>query len=242
MELMIISIASLKGGVGKTTITVFLSQAFIEANFKVLVIDLDHNNNLTDYYLRENSIESIESNSIAKVLKGSKTINDCIIQSNNFGISIIPATPKLSKSILELAWDGGLQQRFRRSLRELPFDFILIDTPPALCLELNIGIYASDLVLSPIGFSRWNLQGFDEIKNVWENSNTALNNSIKLKAIRTMVTEKKSEAMSNLEIPFLETFIPKSESIATSIDMAKPLTEKNKTIFQNLMGEIYGKK
>ncbi|WCL50742.1 ParA family protein [Leptospira sp. GIMC2001] len=230
----VISIASLKGGVGKTTLTVFLAQALPK---KILCIDLDHNNNLTDYFLRETDVEEIESKSIAKAFTGSSLIQDCILKSP-LGIDVIPTTPRLSKTMLSLSWDGGLQQRFRKSVHELGYDYILIDTPPALCMEMNLGIFAADLVLSPVGYSRWNFQGFDEIKAVYDLANQSLDNKIKILAIRTMVSEKKSQAMEDLGVKFAKTFIPKSESIATCVDMAKPLSEKNKSIFMELAKEI----
>lgn len=84
----VISIASLKGGVGKTTLTVFFAQALPK---KILCIDLDHNNNLTDYFLRETDVEEIENKSIAKVFTGSRLIQDCILKSP-LGIDAIPTT------------------------------------------------------------------------------------------------------------------------------------------------------
>ncbi|EMN94783.1 VirC1-like protein, partial [Leptospira interrogans serovar Medanensis str. UT053] len=60
----IICLASMKGGVGKTTIDVFLAQAFFQLGFRVLVVDMDPNNNLTDYFLRAISVGAISSQNI----------------------------------------------------------------------------------------------------------------------------------------------------------------------------------
>ncbi|TGN08606.1 ParA family protein [Leptospira bandrabouensis] len=237
----IITVSSLKGGVGKTTLSIYLGQALskLYPKSKILQIDLDHNNNLTDYYLRDEPVDLIEGNSIAKYLTGVKDI-DSIITSTAFkNIFIIPATPKLSKTAVGLSWDAGLITRFRKHLRNLNFDYIIIDTPPALCLELNLGIHASDIVLSPIGFSRWNIQGFQEIEDVVINSNESLENGkIKILPVRTMVSEKKSDKLEELQITFAKTFIPKSESIASAVDQGKPLTEKNSIFFEQLAKEI----
>lgn len=237
----IITVSSLKGGVGKTTLSIYLGQAFakLSSKSKILKIDLDHNNNLTDYYLRDESLDTIEGNSIAKYLTGAKELNSIITNSAFDNIFLIPATPKLSKTAVGLSWDAGLISRFRKHLRNLKFDYIIIDTPPALCLELNLGIHAADLVLSPIGFSRWNIQGFQEIEEVVINSNESLENGkIKILPVRTMVSEKKSDKLDELDLPFAKTFIPKSESIASAVDQGKPLSEKNSFYFEQLAKEI----
>lgn len=237
----IITVSSLKGGVGKTTLSIYLGQALAKLypKSKILTIDLDHNNNLTDFYLRDESVELIEENSIAKYLTGVKELDSISIPTSFENISIIPATPKLSKTAVGLSWDAGLITRFRKHLRNLKFDYIIIDTPPALCLELNLGIHASDLVLSPIGFSRWNIQGFQEIEEVVSNANESLDKGkIKIIPVRTMVSEKKSDKLDELDIAFAKTFIPKSESIASAVDQGKTLTEKNSVHFEQLAKEI----
>lgn len=49
----IIVAASIKGGVGKTSTAVFLAQALVTRGHNVLAVDGDHNNNLTDFFLRD---------------------------------------------------------------------------------------------------------------------------------------------------------------------------------------------
>ncbi|GBF52089.1 CobQ/CobB/MinD/ParA nucleotide binding domain protein [Leptospira ryugenii] len=237
----IITVSSLKGGVGKTTLSIYLGQALkkISSKSKILHIDLDHNNNLTDFYLRDLGVEDIEANSIAKYLTGIKDLDSLHTVTWIDGIHLIPATPRLSKTAIGLSWDAGLISRFRKHIRGLRFDYVIIDTPPALCLELYLGIHAADLVLSPVGFSRWNIQGFQEIEEVVNNSNESLESGkISLIPVRTMVSEKKSDKLDELGLIFAKTFIPKSESIASSIDQGKALTEKNSLFFEQLAEEV----
>ncbi len=51
----VITFGSLKGGVGKTTCAAFLAQALASKGARVLAADIDANNNLTDYFLRDSA-------------------------------------------------------------------------------------------------------------------------------------------------------------------------------------------
>jgi cellulose biosynthesis protein BcsQ len=48
-----------KGGVGKTTLTVNIANAFAEAGHKVLLVDADPQCNLTSFYLKESDLEQL---------------------------------------------------------------------------------------------------------------------------------------------------------------------------------------
>jgi cellulose biosynthesis protein BcsQ len=52
-----------KGGVGKTTLTVNLSDALVELGFRVMLVDADPQCNLTSFYLEEDKLDEILGNS-----------------------------------------------------------------------------------------------------------------------------------------------------------------------------------
>lgn len=238
---MIISVSSIKGGVGKSTGVIFLSQALanLKPKSKILVIDLDPNNNLTDYYLRDEDTKLISSKSIAHYLEGTSKLKELIIPSPFDRISVIPTTPKLARVSLSVSYDSTLSQRFRKDLRELDYDYIFIDTPPALTLELTLGIYGADVVVSPIAPNRWIIQGYDEIEKLVNDNNKVLKGSkIKLYVLKSLVSEKKSQILDDLGIKTLNSFIPKLESIANANNSAKPLNEKTAIFFENAIKEI----
>lgn len=75
----IISIFNNKGGVGKSTLTYHLGQALSEINYKVLMIDLDPQSNLSLFALNDDEIEKIwneEESFIDDYEKARKEIND----------------------------------------------------------------------------------------------------------------------------------------------------------------------
>ena len=55
--------------------------------------------------------------------------------------------------------------RFKKNIESLDYDYIFIDTPPAVTsYEFNASMFVSDLILSPIGYSRWTIQSIQIIQ------------------------------------------------------------------------------
>lgn len=160
----IITVASMKGGVGKTTLAVYLAAFLAKSKKKVLLIDADPNNNLTDFFLRDEELNTLEKSNLFQVLLGLVDVRDAVRHISPY-LSIIPSTPELAKAHIELANDPGSMIRFQADIKLLDFDFIVWDTPPSLTYELFLALHCSNVILSPLGFSRWTFQGFSLIEN-----------------------------------------------------------------------------
>ncbi|MDI7202052.1 AAA family ATPase [Leptospira santarosai] len=232
----IICVASMKGGVGKTTIDVFLSQALALSGNKVLTIDMDPNNNLTDYFLRDVSIEAISARNIRHVITGRISIEEAIY-SNNFDVDCIPATPKLASINSELNNDFGSVIVFEKTLRGLNYDYIILDSPPADCFELRTSLYVSDLVLCPISYSRWSLQGF-EILDDMIGMNRKAGKNTKIICVPSNVSPKKSEGIIEIgnEIPVTATHIARNESLENAVTLGSKI--KANSIAGNQFNEL----
>jgi chromosome partitioning protein len=154
--LKVFTIASLKGGSGKSSLAIFLAQALTAAGRRVLVVDLDHNNNLTDYFLRDVQACELEERNVLHAITG-RPVEDCLY--STAGLAVMPAVPALASVSAITANDPGAALRFASRLRRLEYDVIVIDSPPALSWELVASLYAADAVISPVGWHRWALQG-----------------------------------------------------------------------------------
>ena len=236
---MIISVASLKGGAGKTAVSVFLSQLLSEKS-SVLAVDLDHNNNLTDYFLRTTDADKIESANVYHVLTGKGALSDCSYTLNDT-LSVLPATPSLARIGHELSRDPGAILRFAKTLRKLDFKTIVIDTPPALCLELSCALYASEIVLSPVSFSRWTVQGFSLLKDEIVNVSDAIGKSPSLLALPAQVNaaqEKKLRSTAFAE--FTASSIHRNAGIKSACDSGKFLRKDSGSYaeFKSLAREL----
>lgn len=233
-----IAVASLKGGVGKTAVSALLSRALARLTGKpVLAVDLDHNNNLTDYFLRSVDADVIESANVYHVLTGRRSLADCIYETEKTGaacndacVSVLPATPYLSRCGVELVRDPGAVLRFARMIKDSGYETVVLDTPPSLSFELTCALYSSCTVLSPFSFSRWTVQGYqllrDEIAGVAE----ATWHRPALRALPVQVndTQAKKLRMAGIE-GMLSSVIHRSAAIKSACDSGKPLKEGSRS-------------
>lgn len=195
----VLAISSLKGGVSKTTVALNLAVSFARLMVKVALIDFDHNNNSTDHALRGIAVEEIETRNLYHVLTGKKAIKDCIYHTFS-GVDIIPATPMLSRIEIELARDPGALLRFPTLLRSMDYDYIIIDTPPSISFALTAALYASDIVICPVSWNRWTIQGYSLLEEECLRASQGSGTDIKLFALPSMVTEAEYEKLKQVDI------------------------------------------
>ncbi len=142
----IITIANLKGGVGKTTTTVSLAAALAERGEKVLILDLDPKANATDW----TGLKVAERGIFTPLCEYGK-LQDSIQPTSLQGVDIAPATEWLSNAGQILQGKEGAQTLLKRRLKKLPphWSWVLIDTAPALDILLINALAAADGVLIP---------------------------------------------------------------------------------------------
>ena len=122
----IIAIVNRRGGVGKTATAHAIGAGLTKRGYKTLYIDLDSQCNLSyDTGAKATRLTSME------VLSGTATAKEAIQHSQ--GGDIIPASPSLA--VADTAIDGtGKEYRLKEALEPIAgdYDYIIIDTPPAL--------------------------------------------------------------------------------------------------------------
>ena len=155
----VIAVTNQKGGVGKTTTCSALCGALSMKGYKVLAVDLDPQGNLS-FSL---GIESDDSYTIYDVMKGNCGMSDAIQHGE-----ICDALPSnILLSGLELELTGvGREYVLREQLSEVAedYDYIILDTPPALSV-LTINAYtASDELIIPMLCEILSLQGIAQLK------------------------------------------------------------------------------
>jgi chromosome partitioning protein len=230
----VITISSIKGGVGKTTTTIYLGLALIKMGYKVAFLDIDHNNNLTDFFLRDVDLAMINEFNFLRFLEGTHALAQVVYQVGD--VTIVPATPDLIELNILVQKNPILYQTTPVMVQQLfkGYDFLLIDTPPALGAELSIGLSLADIVITPVSDGRWMFQGYmlarREVKKIAQ-----VKPEIRHMALRTMVSDNKAQLIDDPSFwgdQLLEAVINRHESVRNAATKGLHLKESTKAYQQ----------
>jgi chromosome partitioning protein len=144
----VIAMSNEKGGVAKTTSTLSLGAALAELNYRVLLIDLDPQANLSLALGLETEEASVTS---ANVLIEGATVKSGIQKSDIKNLDLIPSSFKIEDAEQFLPMRTNYLMTLREALaaEKLPYDYIVLDCPPALgSITLN-ALSAADLLIIP---------------------------------------------------------------------------------------------
>lgn len=173
----VIAITNQKGGVGKTTTAVNLSACLAYKGKKVLILDCDPQGNSTSGFGIDKSAIEL---SVYDCLADAENIDNAIIRTKYRNLSILPSTPELSAAEIELASEENREYILSNALTRVKdnYDYIIIDSPPALgMLAINI-LTASDSVIVPIQCEYYALEGLTQlitsIRSIKKTSNSKL--------------------------------------------------------------------
>lgn len=172
-----IVIANNKGGVGKTSTSLCLAAGLREKKKKVLLIDLDAQENLR--YACGVSDEDLQGSSLYEVFYGKANINNCLFQiyDNISDFDILIGGDSLD----DLEEDKRVKEDILiKALQNLSvnYDYIVIDTPPALHNKMTkAALTAADDLIVPIEAASFSRQGlyklFRAIRQINPNINVA---------------------------------------------------------------------
>jgi chromosome partitioning protein len=160
-EAQVIVLANQKGGVAKTTTTLNLGVAFAEQGFKVLLVDLDPQGNLTmSQGLNPDTIQK----SMFDVLVHRLPIEQVIEKRE---VEIAVSSIDLAGADMALASQIGRERALEKALAPIKdrYDYILVDTPPSLgLLTINAFVAATGVVV-PVQTEYLSLRGLVQLEN-----------------------------------------------------------------------------
>ncbi len=153
----IIAISNQKGGVGKSTTANALGAGLFHKGYRVLYVDMDAQGNLSySMGAKTGAISSLE------VLTGTATAREAIIKTAQG--DLIPASPALASADLIIK-DTGREYKLKEALEPIlgDYDYIVLDTPPALgTLTIN-ALTACNSVIVPTQADIFSLQGVGQL-------------------------------------------------------------------------------
>ena len=175
-----IAFTNQKGGVGKTTTTVNTGAGLANLGYRVLLVDMDPQANLT-YSVKLNS-NRIDKN-VYHLLKGDVGVTDIIMKHKQF--DILPSSIELSGAEMELVNIPAREMLLKDALQEVSgkYDFVLIDCPPNLgVLTLNAFTAADELVIV-LQSEYLALHGLSKLMDVIQVVQRRLNKNLKVEGI-----------------------------------------------------------
>lgn len=167
----IITVSNQKGGVGKTTTSAALAAGISQNGMRVLCIDLDPQGNLGFCM----GLESSSGATVLHALKGTVPVREAI-QKTDY-CDILSSDITLSSSGLEQMETEHRECILRDTLAPVigEYDYVIIDTPPALNL-LTVNAYAvSDFLIIPMASDILSLVGLSQLKETIESVRSTLN-------------------------------------------------------------------
>jgi len=236
----VITIANQKGGVGKTTTAVNLSAALAQNGKKVLLIDADPQTNATTSLgFNRNDYEY----NIYHVLIGIKKMSDVILTSKFKNLDLVPANIGLVGVEKEF-YDPKKQNRellLKKAIKPIKkrYDYIIIDSPPALGPITINSLGAADSVIIPIQCEYFALEGLAQLLNTINLLKKSINPKLAIKGFLptmfSMQNNLSKQVVEDLSHHFKENLfldkekefiiVPRNIKVAESPSYGKPVTE-----------------
>ena len=217
----VIAVTNQKGGVGKTTTCSSLCGCLAAMNNRVLAIDLDPQGNLS-FSL---GADADECYTVYDVFKGSVNLYDTVQHTGC--CDVVPANILLSGCELELT-TVGREYILREQLNSVAgdYDFIIIDTPPALSiLTINAYTAANELII-PMIPEILSLQGIAQLKETILAVKKYYNKTLEIRGILLnkynprLILTKEVEDLANMIAEQLDTDVFE-QKISNSVVIAE---------------------
>jgi chromosome partitioning protein len=181
---MIISISNQKGGVGKTTSTINIGAYLALLGYKVLLIDLDPQCNLSISYGIKDSTKNIYG-----AILGDSPISESIVFLENIKgtgkLALIPGSKNFARYEKIRANEVNSQLDLKKCLQPIQnhFDYIIIDCPPTMGLIAINAFACSRAVLVPLEAQLFAIEGLKIVSKLISEVKEVINPEIKLGGI-----------------------------------------------------------
>jgi chromosome partitioning protein len=228
-----IAIINQKGGVGKTTSAINLGACLAGQGKKTLIVDGDPQGNATSGLgLAKNKLSMTLYEAM---MKGADT-NSCIHKTRIKNLSIIPSNADLANAELDLAELEDREKVLKNILGDLQFDYMLIDSPPALGLLTINSLSAADFIIIPVQAEYYALEGLGQLLEVVQRIKTSINPNLEIMGVLLTMYDKRNslsrqvydELKNYFSDKIFTTVIPRNIRLAEAPSFGKSIVEHDK--------------
>jgi chromosome partitioning protein len=226
----VISIASQKGGVGKTTTAINLGACLAQESRRVLLIDIDPQGNASSGLGLNGNDQQL---STYEVLIGQSEIKEALQSTALANLDLLPAGQRLSGAEVELVGMMARETRLKSSLAMIrdQYDYILIDSPPSLGLLTINSLTASDSVLIPLQCEYLALEGLTQLISAVRLVQDHLNPSLRIEGVLLTMFDARlnlsqqvaDEARKFFSDRVYRTVIPRNVKLSEAPSFGKPI-------------------
>lgn len=230
-----IAILNLKGGVGKTTLTINLGAGLSLISNRILLADLDPQNDLTQSL----GTDPLQIKGIEFLLTKDISFQNIVIE-RDINLHLLPSSVRLKDLILSLQPYLKKNINFSYSLlknslidHNSDYDFMLIDCPPtAGVINLNILKYVRNVII-PVQCQYLSLIGLKKTILFIQKIKKIFNPEIKVLAIVPVMFDARTNLSQNI-LDKLGEFFPNllTEQIINISTTLAESTANGKTIFE----------
>jgi chromosome partitioning protein len=197
---MVISIASQKGGVGKTTTAISLAAGLARKGKQVLLIDIDSQANSSKVLISEYQAVSKDDTVYTTILER----KPLPIQETHIpNLSIVPSHILLSNTDVELTTAKDHREarlKYQLDMIKSRYDYVFIDCPPALSWLTINAFTASDRVLVVVSPGYFELDSIVQISKTINEAREIFNPHLELFGFLFTMSDPTINTTTSLQI------------------------------------------
>jgi len=187
----VLSIANQKGGVGKTTTSINLAAALAIKKKRTLLIDLDPQSNASIAFFSSDEIQSTVYDLFAE---HPVELSKIIRPTKDPFLHVAPARLALARLEQQLAGQFDAPFKLKDALAPVlkNYDYIVLDTPPALGILTVNALVASTHLLVPIQAAYFAIEGTDDLLETYGRIRSRPNPDLKVLGVVITLFDKRT--------------------------------------------------
>lgn len=218
------AVLNIKGGVGKSTIAVHVSHGLAIKGKKVLLIDLDGQNDAS-LFLGFTSEDYNKSLCDILMSQESTSISECIVYARD-NLDLLPAKyiDRINGELYKESDIGSFLNRKLSCLEQLGYNYVIVDCGPQRSKINDAVLHFVDGIIVPVQVEAASVRA---IGNIYEYlSDLGLDSGLISMVVPNMYDQRTSDGKENLE--FIKEFFADTDIVTLPIQRRIKITESGK--------------